>query len=133
MPYGDPVKRKEYQRAWNLRNRDKVAGYRRGSYQRYRGRLVAYQRDWKKRNPEKRFEYVLRTRYGIGAADYMALLEKQGGICPICGEPPRLPSVDHDHDTGLVRGILCRTCNSALGVLDTVERLRAAMAYLCRS
>lgn len=133
MPQADPVKRREYMRAWSSRNREKIKGYRRNASQRSRDRRREYQREWSNRNPGKRFGYVLQTRYGIGAAEYAALLEKQGGVCPICVEAPRLPSVDHDHDSGVVRGILCRTCNAALGIIGTVERLRAAMAYLCRS
>lgn len=47
-------------------------------------------------------------------------LEKQGGICPLCAQPvdlsiPRQAVVDHDHETGEVRGVLCRSCNSAEG------------------
>ena len=56
--------------------------------------------------------------YGITGADYDRLKEAQGGVCAICrratGATRRL-SVDHDHVTGSVRGIVCRPCNDLLG------------------
>ncbi|MBM3661163.1 MAG: hypothetical protein FJW95_16895 [Actinobacteria bacterium] len=62
------------------------------------------------------------------------MLEAQGGGCAICGRPePEGGSlhVDHDHETGAVRGLLCFRCNGALGNLDeNVERLADAIAYL---
>lgn len=60
--------------------------------------------------------YVLKT-YGLRAGEYDELLEAQGGACFICqratGKTKRL-AVDHDHKSGLVRGILCGPCNSVL-------------------
>jgi hypothetical protein len=85
--------------------------------------------------------YLLRT-YGIDLATFDAMLERQGGVCAICKEPETRVSkgnvtplsVDHDHQTGRVRGLLCFACNSGLGRLgDTVQGLRAALEYLERS
>jgi hypothetical protein len=72
----------------------------------------------------------LRHRYGIGADEVGALIESQGNRCPICGRAA--PShVDHDHETGRVRGILCFNCNGGLGQFgDDIDRLAAAIAYL---
>jgi hypothetical protein len=74
--------------------------------------------------------YHLKRRYDIGADDVRLLIEAQGGRCLICGrEDPE--HVDHDHDTGLVRGILCFNCNGGLGQFgDDVDRLAGAIAYL---
>ena len=59
--------------------------------------------------------------------------EKQGGTCAICRTKPAV-HVDHDHATGRVRGILCFACNRGLGkVGDSVEVLRAMIAYLCEN
>ncbi len=72
-------------------------------------------------------------KYGIDADDYDLLLWVQGGACAICQDTPadgRL-SVDHCHETGVVRGLLCSPCNTALGMMkDDVERLRRAINYL---
>lgn len=61
---------------------------------------------------------ALLRRYGITRADYWDLHKYQGGVCYICqratGKTKRL-TVDHDHKTGMVRGLLCSTCNTILG------------------
>ncbi len=78
----------------------------------------------------------LKTEYQIeGDSGYNALMEQQNGGCRICGKRPnpkhRAFHVDHDHVTGKVRGILCKTCNTALGMLgDSVAGLMRAVEYL---
>jgi len=70
--------------------------------------------------------------YGITAEDYDAMFSSQGGTCAICkrSQTKRL-HVDHDHSTGAVRGLLCRACNTAIGMFeDDTERLRNAITYL---
>lgn len=66
------------------------------------------------------------------AGVYDELLEAQGGVCAICGRPPktRRLHLDHDHKTMRVRGLLCHRCNRALPVWITVEWLEAAAEYL---
>lgn len=84
---------------------------------------------------ERRRVYALRYGYGITIEQHDAMLVAQGGVCAICKGPPvgignRL-HVDHDHATGVVRGLLCSNCNTSLGKMnDDPERLRAAAAYL---
>jgi Recombination endonuclease VII len=67
-------------------------------------------------------------------AKYEALLESQAGVCAICGRPPKPKAplhVDHDHETGDPRGLLCVRCNNALGLLDErPEVLYLAADYL---
>lgn len=82
----------------------------------------------RKRNLEKNF--------GKGALDfYASLFEKQKGVCAVCkraenGRYKHL-SIDHNHTTGKIRGLLCNNCNRALGLLkDSVEVLEAAKHYL---
>jgi hypothetical protein len=77
--------------------------------------------------------HKLRNIFGITPEEYDEMFEAQGGVCAICGRPPaktRL-SVDHDHKSGQVRGLVCWICNRALGmVTDDPERLRRMIAYL---
>lgn len=77
-----------------------------------------------------------KSRYGLGQAEFHALLAAQGGACPICKTqtPGRRGwDVDHDHDNGAVRGILCHACNIFIGIAgEDVARLAAAMAYLTK-
>lgn len=80
----------------------------------------------------------LRLNYGMTTTDYDHLHRKQGGVCAICGQPPRNTSkktkrlhVDHDHKTGKVRGLLCDGCNRGLGGFrDSVGTLSNAIEYL---
>lgn len=70
--------------------------------------------------------------YGITEADYNAMLERQGHCCAICqtDTPGRKGwAIDHCHDSGVVRGVLCSPCNSAIGLLrdDPDVIMRAAM------
>jgi hypothetical protein len=80
-------------------------------------------------------------QYGLTVAQYDAILEAQGHVCAICRHPEthvssftkktRRLCVDHDHNTGRVRGLLCSRCNRAIGMLgDDLPRLRAVVAYL---
>jgi len=76
-----------------------------------------------------------RRRYGITLAAYDNLLTAQGGRCAICGRSPdefkRAFAIDHDHETGIVRGILCPDCNRGLGGFqDNPGLLRRAASYL---
>lgn len=70
-------------------------------------------------------------RYGISRQVYLDLIDQQGGRCAICGECANLV-LDHSHETGEIRGLLCRPCNKALHWLERPEWMEAAQAYLKR-
>jgi hypothetical protein len=73
-------------------------------------------------------------KYGLQPNEYAELLFLQGGVCAICGEDSdKKLVVDHDHDSGQVRGLLCGRCNHGLGMLgDNVEGVRRALDYLTK-
>ncbi len=91
-----------------------------------------------RKTPEQRRQYQLRSQYGIDMADYDNMLASQGGCCAICrvdepGVKRKYFSVDHCHDTGEVRGLLCTQCNSGLGLFkDDLDILESAVGYLSR-
>jgi hypothetical protein len=82
-------------------------------------------------------DWTLRHRFGITALDYERILASQGGVCAFCRRPERARvgrrggvkrlAVDHCHDTGEVRRLLCTACNTAYGKLEerpeTIARL----------
>lgn len=81
---------------------------------------------------------LLRRKYGLSVAMYDELVALQDSCCASCGHPEtatvrekRMPlAVDHNHDTGSTRGLLCGRCNTALGLLkDDPLRIRALLAY----
>lgn len=71
-------------------------------------------------------------KYGLTIESYEELLTKQEGRCAVCRhEVEGLLHVDHDHETGRVRGLLCRECNRGIGLLgDSLEILESAVQYL---
>lgn len=81
----------------------------------------------------------LKQKYGITPERYDAILAAQGGRCAVCKALPAdargyRMHVDHDHQTGVVRGILCGPCNRGIGALgDDPDRLDAAASYLRRA
>ncbi len=115
----------------------------------------AHQRERNRnRSPEKREERRAQTRawraqhkdetrniyfkwrgYGITSEDYINMLARQGGGCAICGQiaeqEGKSLAVDHRHEDGIIRGLLCQNCNQALGKFkDSIVLLRKAATYL---
>lgn len=85
----------------------------------------------------------LRRKFGISVDEYDRMHDAQNGLCAVCNEPEtdadyrtkrlRFLAVDHCHDSGAVRGLLCRRCNTALGLLlESPDRVEALLAYLRR-
>ncbi|HEX2193006.1 MAG TPA: endonuclease VII domain-containing protein [Acidimicrobiales bacterium] len=117
----DPERAKARVKRWQQENADRVNAY------------------WRERRQEpevKRRDRAghLWRKFGITIAEYDAMLAAQGGVCAVCKRPPT-PGislhVDHDHETGRIRGLLCFRCNNALGDLeDDPALLRAAARYL---
>jgi hypothetical protein len=118
------LKNAEYQRAYASRNR---AAYNERA------------RTWRLNNPTARRATELKYKYKVG--DFAVILAVQDGVCAICKEIPK-PNrrntrgdpgwvVDHCHDSGRVRGVLCARCNNMLAFAkDTTEMLAAGIAYL---
>lgn len=84
---------------------------------------------------ESRRNYRLVTQYGITNSDYEEMLEAQEFKCAGCGthqnELTKKLNVDHDHNTGAVRGLLCGNCNRALGLVkDNLSTLENLITYL---
>lgn len=94
-------------------------------------------REWARNNPlpkDVKLDRNLRAKYGISLVEYQKMVLDHGGVCAICHEPNydgRRLVVDHCHDTGKVRGLLCNACNGGIGLLkDSVLRLESAINYL---
>lgn len=85
----------------------------------------------------ERYRWLLKHKYGLSPELKQALIQAQGGICLICHVLISIDcATDHDHEKGFVRGMLCKPCNSALGLFkEDPEILRNAANYLesCKS
>lgn len=74
---------------------------------------------------------VAQVKFKIDPAEYDRLFQRQYGLCAICSHPETKLHMDHDHDTGMLRGLLCTTCNTGLGMFrDDVHLLHQAALYL---
>lgn len=114
---------KEYRTKWRNNNRERVRELNR----KYgKGR---------KRDPIKIKNSFLKKKFGI-TVDYINnLTEKQNGICAICLKQPngrwKSLNLDHNHETGTLRGMLCISCNRVLGLVgDNIDTLQRAIVYL---
>ncbi len=87
-------------------------------------------------SPAYHWEKYINNMYGITADDYMKMLDEQKGNCAICLMPEtrklqKRLCVDHNHDTGQIRGLLCQRCNSVIGYMkEDVRLLENAIGYL---
>ena len=121
-----------YQKAYNAKNKDAIREARsrrlRSMGEEERAKMLA----------KKRIDTLMR-KYGLTLEDYDRMLREQGGTCALCSRVPEQErykrlNVDHCHNTGKIRGLLCTPCNCAIGILgDTVEHVRQAVIYLEKS
>lgn len=105
--------------------------------------LKRSQPDPNKLRYSKAKENTLMMKYGITWRSYVWMHKKQRWVCAICGELESVNakvfsirkkslSVDHNHETNAIRGLLCNECNTGLGKFkDKVSLLRRAISYLC--
>lgn len=102
--------------------------------------LAARCRDCQKKYGQKYNHHInLQKKYGISKIEYELMLKSQNEVCAICSRPETTKkynktqplSVDHDHKTHKIRGLLCAKCNRSLGGFkDNPELLRKAANYL---
>lgn len=127
---------------WREKNKDKLREYYKKRYSETKDQVAVRHKEYYKNNKDKKKEYDFHHYYGITIHEYDELLMKQNGVCAICGKPEthiqygkfRPLSVDHDHATGKVRGLLCTGCNRGIGFLrDDPKLLNKAAEYLVNS
>ena len=92
----------------------------------------AYSRAQRLRDPDGGRRRSIKHKYGISLQEYDQLLDHQKGACAICKTTPHTRlCIDHDHKTGRIRGLLCRKCNTAIGLLrESESNLLRAITYL---
>jgi transketolase len=118
--YKDTIKR------WRQKHPDKVNAY-----------LRAYRKRIREANPEKvkakKRESRLRSSYGLSMEAWQIMYESQHGRCMICNEHADKLFVDHDHQSGKTRSLLCIHCNTALGHVRESERIALSLADYIRN
>lgn len=148
MGAGGPCKCHGTQMTWNARDDLVAGGYWRCRYrgseaakawrERTRDQRRAYMRAWRDSHRQHRKDWIRKWRYGITPDQYRALFDEQRGLCAICGigegdATRQTLFVDHDHETGAIRGLLCGRCNWAIERLNHEGWEIRARAYLERA
>lgn len=141
-------KRAEYARMWRKNNPEKVAEHAKRTRIKNKEKIKQRQKEWRENNRAHVSEkgkkwYIenvdrvrnnqLKLHFGISLEKYNKILDKQNGVCAVCGSSSekRKFSVDHDHETGKIRGLLCRGCNVGIGNLkDDIIVIENALNYL---
>ena len=137
----------EYNRQWRSENPDKAKKYIAGQVKYHKAYRMENRekrnerlKKWGRENPGKKRAQKYRHRYGIDIKDYEDLLLSQESCCAICKSKDKGRKgakyfvIDHCHDSGKVRGLLCHKCNVILGYAeDGIDRLQSAIEYLKRS
>lgn len=105
------------------------------AYLKNKDKRIEANKKWAEKNKTRIQETKIRRKFGIGLKEKQELFERQGSCCAICkcksNVRERDWDVDHCHETGVVRGILCSNCNRALGLFqDNAEYLQNAAEYL---
>ena len=117
--------------------------YKLDHYYRHLKANQARSRAWNQAHPDQRLETSLRYRFGITKKQFDAMVGEQKELCAACQLPEtatdsrtgklRRLHVDHNHETGKVRGLLCTRCNLAVGYLkDDPQRAQGILTYLLR-
>lgn len=145
MGYKDKKKEREaknaYQRRWKKANPEKANANQRRYREKHKLRLRKERMQQFETNPKKMREPGLRRKFGITFEYYLELSAKQTGVCAICRNPETfidkrtgiktVLTVDHNHTTGKLRGLLCRVCNTTLGkIQENKETIRNMLSYL---
>src|ERR1700744_270812 len=129
----------EKTRKWRATFPDRAKALRQRLYPRDRETVLARSQEWREANQERYrallWKAKLRRVYGITPEQYDAILEGQGNACASCGSDTPGGhgkwNLDHCHDTGDVRGILCHGCNLGLGLLkDVPTTFGTSLVYL---
>src|SRR5262245_56018111 len=130
-----------YNREYYERNKERIKEKQRVYYEKNKAAAIARAKvnykAWAKKNPERlavlKRGYANIRRYGLTQDNYDAMVIAQDGKCGICEQPPKKRglAVDHAHETGRIRQLLCVNCNALLGhCKDDPKILARAIEYL---
>ena len=128
---------------YNNAHKNKISIYKQKYRNTHRDKYIKANRKYRITNKDRlrnfNKKYHLKSQHNLSIKEYNDLVLSQNNKCAICGQPLDFQNtfnicIDHSHLTGVIRGILCRTCNMAIGLLrDNPEYVRNALEYLERN
>lgn len=142
--------RKYYQKLWYKKNRERILlakqldyaenteKYRtknKKNYKKFKEKYLKNRKQDRKKNPAKYKNYDLKKKFNISLKEYNEKLKQQKHRCSLCKRHKsnfkKALAVDHCHETGKVRGLLCDKCNVGLGSFyENIKTLESAIKYL---
>ena len=138
-PHGKKIKLDCQKRAY-LRNRESILQKLREKRQTNRETYNASMQEWRRKNPDRVKHYRRKRVFGLSKQQFLELLKACKNKCQVCGTPFthskgrwKSPYVDHCHKTGMIRGLLCGSCNGAEGFLKTPENARRLYEYMLKN
>lgn len=140
------------------KNRERAAKYRRENPEKFReinrkskqrarkdpdklNRIRAYQKQYREENRKVLSDRERKRKFGISSERYAEMFNLQNGLCAICNRPEtatrlgkvKALAVDHCHNTGTIRGLLCADCNTGIGKLkENIDIFQSAIQYLTK-
>lgn len=137
----DPEKTKRKRREQYLKHWDTVKQYRDDNKEKIKQWFLDHPEHVREYRSKYNWLYRMKMEYGLSPQEYDEMLMKQGGVCAICGKEEIEPynstvrigrlCVDHNHETGELRGLLCMRCNRGIGLFrDDANILKRASEYL---
>ena len=129
-------RRRAYHRRWSAKpkNRAKKRAYALS----HREEARVYQKAYRRKNRNRARDCMLQWNYGVTLSWLNEQLKRSKGKCPVCSRkfnstPGSKPCVDHDHQQGQVRQVICQKCNSVIGLCDeSIKILQRVIRYLTR-
>lgn len=124
------TKIKEGQKKWREENKEILKQKKKHYRENYQDKIKESRKKYKEKHPGRIRDQEIRKKYGITLQQKDQMCDRQNGCCIICGIKSKLV-IDHDHDTGRVRGLLCSCCNTGIGNLrESQNTLFNARIYL---
>jgi hypothetical protein len=133
MPHKSREAANAYKRKWRKKNPNVDKAISRRRYLRKREEVIEKGKKYYKENKRKTKNDTLLRKYGISIEDYEQMVAVQGGLCAICGTSAERLVVDHCHESGNIRSLLCNRCNLGIGLFeDNEDILILAAKYIKR-
>lgn len=121
---------------YRVANREKISSKRKAYVLANKDKFAAQSKKYKEANRRENFQYHIDRQYGLSVEEYARMLNSQCFKCAACCVAllaDRGTHIDHNHETGKVRAILCSKCNKALGLMqESPTKLRALADYIER-
>jgi hypothetical protein len=144
------------QKMYREKNKDRIAQYEREWRKKNAEKIAKKKSDWYFNNKDVRKEYLDKNKerfkevrqihnkklkfkgYNITEEQYLEMFNNQNGCCVICGTPQNelkcALHIDHNHETGKIRGLLCMKCNRGIGYFnDNIEKMKNAIDYIIKN